>query len=467
MSTSIAQEISAYTLPADIERSPSPSTASVSSFYSCVDYAIHQDPTTPSTRTYTRDIHGDSLEILTIGTQNQFNISISKFTDSNRQIQSRLVVEDPRINLKDTMQISDEDIMMLSEATPAELSHWASSRDLVITKVDYLSKEIFRTDAYTLFMCDVEQDAREAIEAKIQKTDPFTEEELTTYTQDAWWDVIDAYAHKDPDFYDAICYKALGALQNKKIDLDSAAAILNYCGVKRQNPEVERYVAKGCDTHLRAFMRTINQDQVYTEEVLKTWEASIDKSLDSIPVKNKIVLYTNSDSKEPVILHINQLFLTFIHGSMVTRPAAGMSHRNRFGSAAERISSTYVPTLNHPQKIHERSCDNSLLVTAHDQIHLAIEATNPSREAWISFATYMHAKIEDAELKEATYNLMLDRALFSDNAVDNFIFLLPQLNIPVYVMNQLVSLGTQWMKEHAELFNLPAFHDTFRPSPDS
>lgn len=442
-------------------RPSSPSTQSLVSYHSCLDYAIDQDPTTASTRSYTLYQNDEPLEILTIGTQNQFNISVSKFIDSNRQPQSRLVVEDPYVNLGDVMQISDEDVIMLSEAGSEELSKWASDHNLVITKVDYLSKQIFRTDAYTLFMCDVDPADRATIEAKIKEVEPFAPDKLEQYTEDAWWDAIETYVQNEPTRYDEVCYKILGALKENKIDLDTAAAVLNYCGAKLHHPEVKVYTGNDSDEHLIHFLENLLQGVFCTEEVLKKWETSTQDSLKETPLKNKIVLYINTAKRLlPLPLNINKLWLTFIEGSMIARPAAGMSHRNRFANAAERISATYVPNIAHPENIHDEPCKNWAEVTIHDQIHLLIESMNPSREAWINFATYMHAQIEDPSLKEQIYNLLLDRTVFYSDFIDSLTQILADSRHHIDSA-KFMQLAEPWVINHGNLFDLSPFKNPY------
>lgn len=80
-------------------------------------------------------------QILAVPTQNQFNIRSSLLVDKAFQITSRILVEDPKINLGPNMKLEEKDILHLSQASETDLINWAKNHNLIISKIDYVTKK--------------------------------------------------------------------------------------------------------------------------------------------------------------------------------------------------------------------------------------------------------------------------------------------------------------------------------------
>jgi len=349
-------------------------------------------------------LQGMPHKILTIASPNQFNICdtiLSNPSKKNSKIRTitRLLIEDPLIRKRP---------IKLLKASNEGLSSWTKKHHLVISKVDYVAKKIFRTDPYILFVCDLPQRERGALEKKLASTHPFSLDELDLYTKGAWWQAIDI----QPNLH-SLCYRALRTLKENPalLSLEDCSKILNYCGYKLQPRRCELHTSRDFQKKGLFLLKKIACMHALplTKKHNRQRIATLATFMKTLPLEDRII-YHEKFSEFPTFFFslqkLNQLWLNQ-EGSnaLLARPTAGISHRNRFSSCIDRPLATFIPNLKTPNNLHNLPCSHWLQVSCHDELHQTIDSTNPYREAWVHLANYLFLKTRNLDL----YNKLLDR----------------------------------------------------------
>ena len=357
-------------------------------------------------------LQGIPHKILTITSPNQFNICdtiLLNPSKKNSKIQTitRLLIEDPLIR-KRPMTFSQNTLIQLLKASNECLSSWAKKHHLVISKVDYVAKKVFRTDPYTLFVCDLPQKEKNALEKKLVSTRCFSSGELDLYTKGAWWEAIDIHPNLQ-----GLCYRALRTLKESpaRLSLEDCSKILNYCGYKLQPRRCELYTSRDFQKKGLFLLNKIASMNALplTKKHKQRRISTLATFMKTLPLEDRII-YDEKFSEFPTFFFslqkLNQLWLDQ-EGSnaLLARPAAGISHRNRFSSCIDRPLATFIPNLKTPNNLHNLPCSHWLQISCHDALHQTIYSTNPYREAWVHLASYLFSKTRNLEL----YNKLLDR----------------------------------------------------------
>lgn len=398
-------------------------------------------------------------QILAIPTQNQFNIRSSLLVDKVFQITSRILIESPKINLGPNMELQEKDILHLSQASETDLINWAKDHNLIISKIDYVAKKTFRTDPYTLFMCDVSLEDKKQLEDNMEKVSSFTKEEIQTYTKGSWWKAINE--HGD---YQTLCYKALRTLKETPLlDLDQTANILNYCGIKIDNPNPKLLTDQAFIDDLTTWIESISC-LYYKSPSQHSWKKDISAFIAALPAEDKLIIHLSRPqtfSKRLIFTTtLNKVWLYLADtNAAISRPSGGVSHRNRFGSALDRVSATFLPEVKPPISIHDQACNGWYDVTKHDITHVTLENINLSREGWIAFATHIleHAKpLLNEDDSNDLYNHLLDRYILSPNfeeAFNHALELFIQNNSAhEAIKKSLQTLSNTWHEKNSEFF---------------
>jgi hypothetical protein len=394
-------------------------------------------------------------QIIAIPTQNQFNIRVSRQVEGTFQITSRILIESPRIDLGPKMRVAEKEIFHLAQASEDELMEWSLEHDLTISKIDYISKKIFRTDPYTLFMSDVFPSDRQRLENKMETVEIFNEEEVEVYTQNQWWEALND--HVD---YERLCYRALKTLKETSLlDLDQTAKILNYCGVKINDPTATLLTGEDCIQYLNALFESY-ASFYYEKSATNAWKKDLATFITLLPSEDKIVIQLppNQIFSHHLIFSttLNKLWLYLADtNAIIQRPSGGMSHRNRFGSALDRASATFLPGVIPPLTIHSLSCTRWSEATKHDMLHIALENVNLSREGWIVFATYIlentHTLLSDIQ-RNILYDYLLDRTISSSNFEEAFTLILQSFSGNPDLKKQLLDLSKIWYQKNKVFF---------------